>query len=172
MIDSMRVRPSGHCGPVSRAHPRVGRYTPTPWGPPIERHAGRAWSREHLDQAAPPQGGAVGSGLRRCCLGVPAGPRVPQRAPIDWPRQIQQLTTLALADRPAHRPGAWRGTTATAVSSASAPPSSRSSRCSCCSVAGRSGTTSARARRLRLLRHRHRLLPPQRPTAPSPCFHS
>ena len=35
-------RPSGHCGRVPRAYPRVGSYTPTPWGPSIDRHAGRA----------------------------------------------------------------------------------------------------------------------------------
>ena len=28
----------------------MGRYTETPWGPPSDRHADRAWSREHLDR--------------------------------------------------------------------------------------------------------------------------
>ena len=45
-----RVRWEAACVPAFRslwtwfpARPRrVGRYTPTPWGPPIDRHAGRA----------------------------------------------------------------------------------------------------------------------------------
>ena len=60
---------------------RIGcRYTPATWGPPSERHARRAWSREHLDQVAPPQGRPVGSGLRRRRLGVPARAWVRQRS--------------------------------------------------------------------------------------------
>ena len=43
-------RPSGHCRPVSRAQPRMGGYTPAPWGPTIDRHADRAWSRGYLDE--------------------------------------------------------------------------------------------------------------------------
>ena len=66
-------RPSGHCGRVSRAHPRIGRYTPTPWGPPIDRHAGRACSREHVGQSAAPQGGAVGASVRGRRVGAAAG---------------------------------------------------------------------------------------------------
>ena len=57
---------------------------------PTERGAESIW-----DETAPPQGGAVGTRLRRRRVGVPAGPRVLQRT-FDWPRQIQQLATLAL----------------------------------------------------------------------------
>ena len=49
-----------------------------------------------LDQTAPPQGRPVGARLRRRCLGIPAGPRVRQRAPSTGRSQFQQLTTLAL----------------------------------------------------------------------------
>jgi hypothetical protein len=44
-------------------------HCPRHGGPPSERRAGRACRREHLDEAAPSQGGAVGTRLRRCCLG-------------------------------------------------------------------------------------------------------
>ena len=69
---------------VFPARPRVGRYTLTPWGPSIDRHAGRAWSREHLDQIAPPQGGAVGTSRRRC-LGSLQGLEY-LSGTYDWPR--------------------------------------------------------------------------------------
>ena len=49
---------------------------PATWAPSIDRHAGRACSREHLDQVAPPQGRPVGARIRRGRLGVPAGSRV------------------------------------------------------------------------------------------------
>ena len=72
------------------------------------------------------------------------GPRVRQRH-LDWPRQFQQLTTLALLiGLPVVLVLAWyhgdRGQQRITT------PSSRSSRCSCCSAAGRSGTTSAQAK--------------------------
>ena len=57
---------------------------------PTEREA-RA-----LDQAAPPQGRAVGARLRRRRVGIPAGPRVCQRAPSTGRDQIRQIATLAL----------------------------------------------------------------------------
>ena len=42
-------------------------------------------SREHLDETAPPQGGAVGNRLRRRCLGIPAGPRSTSAIPSTGP---------------------------------------------------------------------------------------
>ena len=52
---------------------------PATWGLTIDRHAGRSCSREHVDQAAPPQGRPVGTRIRRRRVGIPAGARVPQR---------------------------------------------------------------------------------------------
>jgi len=46
---------------------------PATWGPPSERRAGRAWGREHLDQTAPTQGGAVGCRVRCGRLAADAG---------------------------------------------------------------------------------------------------
>ena len=90
-------RPSGHCGRVSRAHPRVGRYTPTPWGPPSDRHPGRAWSREHLDEPAPAKGGAVVEAVRtrraRGCYSQVLGFAADT---YGWPAVIAQLAMLGL----------------------------------------------------------------------------
>ena len=137
-------RPSGHCGRVSCAYPRIGRYTPTPWGPSIDRHAGRAWSREH---SGPDCAAARWCSGDWCTSPVRGGScRVWSTSRTSTGRNVQQLATLAPPDRPARSSWSSPGTTATVVSSASAPPSSRSSRCSCCSAAGRSGTTSAPAK--------------------------
>jgi TolB-like protein len=65
------------------------------WGPSLERHADRACTREHLDEPAAPQGGAVGAGLRRRRLGVPAGPRVRRRV-LPLAGTVRQIAIIAL----------------------------------------------------------------------------
>ena len=54
---------------------------------------------------------------------------------FDWPAQVQQLATLALADRPPHRPRPRLVPRRPRRADASAAPNSRSSRCCSCSAA-------------------------------------
>ena len=90
---------------------------------------------------------------------------------FDWPEQLQQLATLALLiGLPIVLVLAWyhgdRG-----EQRVSTPELAILTSC-CCSAAERSGTSRARSRPLPMLHHRHRTLPPQLPTPPSPCFPS
>ncbi len=153
------------CRPLYKPEPRC-RYTLAPWVPSIDRHADRACSREHLDQTAPPQGRPVGTGLRRCCLGIPAGPGVRHRdLPLAGATSPDRVP--GTPDRPAHRPGSRVVPRRPWSSNASAAPNSRSSRCCSCSVAASSGYTSVATRHPPLRTGRTLLAAPAVATAKS-----
>ena len=83
---------------------------------PAERGAESTWT-----QAAPPQGRAVGTRIRRGRLGVPAGPRVRQRAPSTGRSRSGSRHSRARSSA-CRSCSSLPGTTATAASSASATP--------------------------------------------------
>ena len=88
-------RPSGHCGPASRAQPRLGRYTPTPWGrrvtdTPAERGAESTWTR--LRRRKVVQWGLVYVASAWAFL---QGLEYVSEA-FHWPEQLRQVSFLAL----------------------------------------------------------------------------
>ena len=74
-------------------------YTAATWGPPSDRHADRACSRERLDQTAPAQGGAVGHRLRRRSVGAVAGDRL-SRGRLPLARRHEADRDPRSVDRP------------------------------------------------------------------------